>query len=85
MGGVVGGRLKREGTYVYIWLIHFLVKLSQHCKAIILQLKKKTTQQNTYVVDHMEASRGWCSGMAMCFTVLEINQEIQSATSRQHN
>ena len=37
MGGVVGERLKREGIYVYIWLIHFLVKLSQHCKAIILQ------------------------------------------------
>ena len=37
-GEVVGGRLRREGTYVYIWLIHFVVqqKLTQHCKATIL-------------------------------------------------
>ena len=37
------GRPKREGIYVYICLIHFIVwqKLIQHCKAIILQLKKK--------------------------------------------
>ena len=36
--GGVGG----EGTYVYLWL--FVVveqKPAQHCKAIILQLKKK--------------------------------------------
>ena len=26
--GVVGGRLKREGTYVYLWLIH--VGRNQH-------------------------------------------------------
>ena len=32
---------KREGTYVYLWLIHVDVwqKPTQHCKAIILQLK----------------------------------------------
>ena len=37
--GWVGGRLKREGIYVYIWLIHVAVqqKLTQHCKAIIFQ------------------------------------------------
>ena len=37
----MGGRLRREGTYVYLWLIHVDVwqKPSQHCKAIILQLK----------------------------------------------
>ena len=38
-----GGRFKREGTYkyVYVWLIHIVVrqKSTQHCKAIILQLK----------------------------------------------
>ena len=38
-----GGREMQEGgdmeIYVYIWLIHFVIqqKLSQHCKAIILQ------------------------------------------------
>ena len=37
----VGGRFKREGAYVYLWLIHVDVwqKPTQHCKAIILQLK----------------------------------------------
>ena len=36
-----GGRFKKERTYVYIWLIHVVVwqKPTQHCKAIILQLK----------------------------------------------
>ena len=38
----LGGRLSREGIYVYIWLIHDVVqqKLAQHCKIIIVQLKK---------------------------------------------
>ena len=36
-------RFEREGTYAYLWLIHVDVwqKPTQHCKAIILQLKKK--------------------------------------------
>ena len=35
------GKFKREGTYVYLWLIHVIVqqKPVQHCKAIIFQLK----------------------------------------------
>ena len=39
-GWEVGGRVKREGTYVYLWLIHVGVwqKSMQYCKAIILQL-----------------------------------------------
>ena len=39
----VGRKFQREGIYVYLWLLHFVVqqKLIQHCKAIILQLKKK--------------------------------------------
>ena len=41
MGWEVGGMFKREGTCVYLWLIHVDVrqKLTQYCKAIILQLK----------------------------------------------
>ena len=41
MGWEVGGRFKREGTCVYLWLIHADVwqKPTQYCKAIILQLK----------------------------------------------
>ena len=40
----VGGRFKREGTYVHLWLIHVDVwqKPIQYCKAIILQLKINT-------------------------------------------
>ena len=42
MGKELGGRFKREGTYVYLWLIHVDVwqKPTKFCKAVILQLKK---------------------------------------------
>ena len=44
IGGRVGERSKKEGIYVYIELIHFIVqqKLSQHHKADLFQLKKRT-------------------------------------------
>ena len=47
MRACVGGRLKREGMYVYIWLINFVVqqKLAQHCEAIILQFKKRDREK----------------------------------------
>ena len=43
MGSKVGGRFKREGTYVYLWLIHVDVwqKPTQHCKAVKKKKKKK--------------------------------------------
>ena len=43
MGKGIGGRFKREGTCVCLWLIHVVVwqKQSQYCKVIILQLKIK--------------------------------------------
>jgi len=43
VGRQMGGRFKREGIYVYLWLIHVEVwqKTTKFCKAIILQLKKK--------------------------------------------
>ena len=39
--GQAGRGFKREGTYVYLWLIHTVVrqKPTQHWKAIILRLK----------------------------------------------
>ena len=42
--GSMGGRLEKEGIYIYLWLIHVVVqqKLTQHYKAIILQFKKNT-------------------------------------------
>ena len=47
LGWGVGGRFKREGTYVYLWLIYVVVwqKPTQHCKAIILQLKINKKKQ----------------------------------------
>ena len=44
----VGRRLKGRGICVYIWLIHDVVqkKLTQHCKAIIFQLKAHTRKDN---------------------------------------
>ena len=37
----ITAKARREGTFVYLWLIHFDVwqKPTQCCKAIILQLK----------------------------------------------
>ena len=37
----MGGKFKREGIYVYLWLIHVevLQNRAKFCKAIILQLK----------------------------------------------
>ena len=51
MVGGVGGRLQREGIYVYIELIHFVVqqKLTQHCKAIILEFKKYIKKEESNV------------------------------------
>ena len=42
-GREAGGRFKREGTYVYLWLIHVDVwqKTANYCKATTLQLKIK--------------------------------------------
>lgn len=41
MGWGLEGRLKRNGTYVYSWLIHVVVwqKPIQHCEAIIFQFE----------------------------------------------
>ena len=43
MGGSrVGERLKREGIYVNLWLIHIVwQKPTHYCKTVILQLKIK--------------------------------------------
>ena len=49
MGREVGGRFKRKGAYVYVWMIHVDVwqKPSHYCNVIILQLKKK--KENTRI------------------------------------
>ena len=40
----IGGRLEREGIYVYVKLICFAVeqKITQHCKATIIKKKWHT-------------------------------------------
>ena len=42
MGREMGGRIKREGTYMYLWLIHFDIwqKTTQFGKVMILQFKE---------------------------------------------
>ena len=52
-----GREFKREGTYVYLWLIHVDTwhKTIKFCKAIIFQIKKKkdmTPKDSPQV--------GWC-------------------------
>ena len=54
-----GRRLKREGTYVYLWLIHVDIwqKPTQYCKAILLELKInkffKKREREIGVPDHL--------------------------------
>ena len=62
MGGV-GERLKKQGTYVYLELIQVVVqqKLTQHGKAVILQLKinlkKNITTEDKMVGCHHRLNR----------------------------
>ena len=73
MGREMGGRLNREGIYVYLWLIHVEVwqKTTKFCKAIILQehkIKTTTTTKNCSVcydpdcqrLQHSPWNRGKC-------------------------
>ena len=48
MGRQMGESFKREGMYVYLWLIHVEVcqKTTKFCKAIILQLINKIKFRN---------------------------------------
>ena len=50
----MGGRFRREGTYVYLWLIHVDVwqKSTQYYKAIILPLKINFKIKKIYNVSH---------------------------------
>lgn len=60
----MGRKSKEEGTYVYVWLIHFEVqqKLPQHYKATTLQIKKKkktSLQTCTNAINHLIAEDKW--------------------------
>ena len=58
----VGGRFKREGTYVYFWPIHVAIwqKPTQRCKAIILPIKNfiKGSETGDEPNLHFEESKG---------------------------
>ena len=79
----VGGRLMREWICIYLQLIHTVVqqKQTQHCKAIILQLKNlklsqlklKKTQQNI----------AFPSFPFLTYSV--ISQDLQHSTTNQRN
>ena len=47
----VGGKFKREGTYVQVWLINVDVwqKSTQYCKAIILRSKTDLKKSNSLI------------------------------------
>ena len=53
MGREVGGRFKRQGTYVYPWLIHVDVwqKLTRYCRAIIFQFKIKRNNETSITME----------------------------------
>ena len=48
-------RPKREGTYIYLQLIHVVAwnKPTQHCKAIIFQLKIIFLKKNVSLIPRM--------------------------------
>ena len=60
MGRAMRGRFKREGIYVYLWLIHVEVwqKTAKFCKAISLQwkinFKKWETNKQTKTAEEEE-------------------------------
>ena len=65
MGREVGGSFK-EGTRVYLWLIHVDAwqKPSQYCKVIVLQLKIKLNFKKKFGVaagqcTEMSSRRSW--------------------------
>ena len=59
MGWERGGRFKREGIYVYPWLIHVEIwqKTTKFCKAIILQLRKKKMK---FIFSPLGSGLFWC-------------------------
>ena len=64
MGREMRGRFRREGLYVYLWLIHVEIwlKTTKSCKAIILQLKRKislTSDLSTWLDAWLSSEEGF--------------------------
>ena len=66
----MGGTFKREGIYVYLWLIHadMWQRPTQYCKAIILKLKI-----NTFLKKGNYAIKGKGNQLGEMSTVLQRN------------
>ena len=64
--GEGGGRFRREGTYVYLWLIMWLYVRSQHNTVIILQLKRIFFLSTGNILNMLAISH-------MVLTLLSIN------------
>ena len=76
-GGMGGGR---EGTYVYLWLIHFDVWPKQHGKAIILQLKTNTFIENKGASEKAPVCLGSTSIMPTYLTLPNQSQGGRRST-----
>ena len=90
----VGGKLNREVTYVCLWLIHIDVwqKPTQHCKAIIFQLKinfKKMTILKKKKAEHWrtDAYEMWCWRrlLTVPWTEKRSNQSILKEISPEYS
>ena len=67
----VGGRFKKEETYVYLWLIHVNVwqKPMQCCKVIILQLRINAFLKKEEEKKKEQASISSLTSVFQCHTV----------------
>ena len=82
MGWEVGGRFKREGPYVYLWLtpVDVWQKTTQHCKAFMLQLKKKKLKQNNVsngLMRNVLSWRIWCNTCLFIFDFFKSSGKYQ--------
>ena len=71
-----GGRFRRDRTYKYLRLIHAVVsqKTTQHCKAIILQLKinfKKNIMGKNLQTEFCRFLNNW---ITLLYTWITVNQ-----------
>ena len=82
-GGGWERRFKREGIYVYLWLIPVDIwqETTEYCKAIILQLKINKSRSHNYwahVLSVWSATREATAMSSLCTTTRE--QPLLSAT-----
>ena len=61
MWGGVGGRPRREGTYIYIELSHFTAqqKLVDHCKATIVHKEREKRNRENCVLKSFISLQLW--------------------------